>query len=158
MAATINLPRAVEARDPVTLKPLDEVVWCAWLEKNRLAEANAAVTRMNAVKWTCIAVSACSVPLFREMGPYRIVVEFVLAVGGIISVAQSIQKRSYVLAAAFVAVVALFNPVIRLAMLAGAAGPPLVLAAAIIFALSIADRGHLPEASSVPEAMRKLTL
>ena len=158
MAATINLPRAVEARDLVTVKPLDEVVWRAWLEKNRLVEANAAVTRMNAVKWICIAVSALTVPLFREMGPYRIVVEFVLTVGGIISLAQSIQKRSYVLAAAFAAIVALFNPVIRLAMLAGAAGPLLVLAAAMLFAFSIAEHGHLSEASSVPEAMRKLTL
>lgn len=155
MAATINLPGAVEARDLVTVKAVDEVVWRAWLEKNRLSEANAAVTRINAVKWICMAVSASTVPLFREMGPYRIVVGFILTVGGIISVAQSIQKRSYVLAAA---IVALFNPVIPPAMLAGAAGPPLVLAAAILFALSIADHGHLPEASSTPEAMRKLTL
>ena len=91
-------------------KPLDQEIWRAWQEKNRLQDMRNAVSRMKAVKWLCIAVLIATAVLFSHLSPYHAVVRFAVALGALVIMMQGFHTRRYVFAALFAALVLLYNP------------------------------------------------
>ncbi len=91
-------------------KPLNQEVWRAWKEKNRLQEGQRAVTRMKAVKWLCIAVLLATAFFLPQLSPYHVIVRFAVALGAIAVMMQGLHTRHYVFAVLFAATVLLYNP------------------------------------------------
>src|SRR3954449_222018 len=97
-------------------KPLDQIVWRAWLEKNRQQEIQRAFARMKAVKWACVGVLLATVVVSSlVLTPYFSVYEvvrFAIGLGAIILLCESLQARQYALVVLFAAIVLLFNPIL----------------------------------------------
>jgi hypothetical protein len=107
-----------------SLKPLDETVWRAWLEKNRVEEAQRAIARIQVVKWTCIGVLIASGVVSSYISSpydsaYQAVVSFAIALGAIVLIIESLRARQYSFTILFAAIVLLFNPILPTFALAG---------------------------------------
>lgn len=107
-----------------TSKPLDETVWRAWLEKNRVEGAQSAVARIQIVKWTCIGVLIASGVVSSYISTpydsaYQAVVRFAIALGATVLMFESLRGRQYSFTVLFAALVLLFNPVLPPFALAG---------------------------------------
>jgi hypothetical protein len=116
-----------------TSKPLDETVWRAWLEKNRVEEAQSAVARIQIVKWACIGVLIASGVVSSYISTpydsaYQAVVRFAIALGATVLMFESLRGRQYSFTVLFAALVLLFNPVLPFAL----AGTGLFLFASVL--------------------------
>lgn len=105
-------------------KPLDEIVWRAWLNKNLLEERQRAVARIKTVKWTCIGVLIATAVVSSYVSTpyvpaYQAVVRFAIGLGAIVIIFESLRTRQYAFTALFAAVVLLFNPLVPTFALAG---------------------------------------
>ncbi|MFZ0593840.1 MAG: hypothetical protein WAM39_25505 [Bryobacteraceae bacterium] len=105
-------------------KPLDEAVWHAWLKKNFLDERQRAAARIKAVKWACIGVlivaAVVSSYVFTSyVSTYQAVVRFVIGLGAMVIMFESLRARQYAFTALFAAIVLLFNPLLPLFALSG---------------------------------------
>src|SRR3954451_4318883 len=84
-------------------KPLDLIVWRAWIEKNRQQDIQRAFARMKAVKWACVGLLLATVVvsssvLMRYVSAYEPVVRFAIGLGAIILLFESLKARQYALA------------------------------------------------------------
>ena len=123
MSDTIHFEGPPDSRAH-TSKPLDETVWRAWLNKNRLEERQRAAARIKAVKWACIGLlmaTAIVSPYVSTpyVSAYQRVVRFAIGLGAIIVMLESLGARQYVFTAVFAGVILLFNPVVPTFALAG---------------------------------------
>jgi hypothetical protein len=105
-------------------KPLDEIVWRAWLNKTLLEERQRAAARIKAVKWTSIGVLMATAVVSSNVSSsyvpaYQAVVTFAIGLGAIVMMFESLRTRQYAFTALFAAVVLLFNPVLPTFALAG---------------------------------------
>jgi hypothetical protein len=134
-------------------KPLDLIVWRAWLEKNRQQESQRAFVRRKAVKWACIgvllvaAVVSSSV-LTPAISAYEAVVRFAMGLGALLLLLESLRARQYALTALFAVIVLLFNPFLPTFALAG--NGALLLASALPFVASLVWINERTQRAAVP--------
>lgn len=152
MSRTIHFESPVDSQ-PHSSKPLDETVWRAWLNKNRLEDKQHAAARIKAVKWACIGVlmatAAVSSYVFSPyVSAYQAVVRFAIALGAIVMMFESLRTRQYAFTALFAAVVLLFNPVVPIFTFAG--NWAILLAAVLPFVASLAWMKERTERAAVP--------
>ena len=118
-------------------KPLDQEVWRAWQDKNRLEEGQRAVTRMKVVKWLCIALLIITAVLFSPLSPYHVIVRFTVALGALVVMMQGLQTRHYAFAVLFAALVFLYNPFVPIFAFSGIWQRLLVLVSVLPFLTSL---------------------
>jgi hypothetical protein len=134
-------------------KPLDLIVWRAWLEKNRQQESQRAFVRRKAVKWACIgvllvaAVVSSSV-LTPAISAYEAVVRFAMGLGALLLLLESLRARQYALTALFAVIVLLFNPFLPTFALAG--NGALLLASVLPFVASLVWINERTPRAAVP--------
>ena len=118
-------------------KPLNEGVWRAWLEKNRLEETRNSVARTKAVKWFCIAVLIAAAALSSHIASYQGGVRFIVALGAVIVMCQGFRTHRYYFAALFAAMIVFYNPLFPTFTLSGDWERLIVLASVIPFIASL---------------------
>ncbi|MBV9679288.1 MAG: hypothetical protein JO185_23325 [Acidobacteriaceae bacterium] len=133
-------------------KPLDQEVWRAWQERNRLQEGQKAVTRMKAVKWLCIAVLLVTALFFSQLSPYHVIVRFAVALGALVVMMQGLGTRHYAFAASFAAIVLLYNPFVPTFLFAGGWQHLFVLASVFPFLASLVCMNAINRAVSPRES------
>ena len=102
-----------------TEKPLDEVVWQAWLQKNRAQDMQRRDTRIRVIRWTLIVALLAVAGLWSQITPYQVMVRFIVATGAMVLMFQAVHVRHYAFATVFAALVLLFNPVAPLFYFSG---------------------------------------
>ena len=134
-------------------KPLDQIVWRTWLEKNRRQESQRALARRKAVKWACIGVLLVAAVMFSSVltpsvSVYGAVVRFAIGLGAILLLFESLRARQYALTALFVTIVLLFNPFLPTFALAG--NGALLLASVLPFVASLVWINERTQRAAVP--------
>ena len=95
---------------------------------------------MKGVKWVSIAGLLAAAGHWPHLGPYDVVVRFVVAAGALAMMFQALRSRYYVVAAVFGALVLLYNPVAAVFPFSGEWQSALVVASAVPFVASLAWR------------------
>ena len=133
-------------------KPLDQEVWRAWQQKNRLQERQKAVARMKAVKWLCIALLIVTAVLFSPLSPYHVIVRFTVAFGALVVMMQGLRTRRYAFAILFAALIFLYNPFVPTFAFSGSWQRLLVFASALPFLASLIWMQAIGRAVSAQES------
>jgi hypothetical protein len=110
----LELPRDSKVQSS---RPVDEIVWQAWLKKNLLEEKPDAAARIKVVTLGCIGVligTAVVSPyiLVPYVSTYQAVVRFAIGVGAAVIMFKAFRVRQYAFTGLFAAIVLLFNPVL----------------------------------------------
>jgi hypothetical protein len=112
MSTTTTLPPPSQAWVPPVAEPLDEAKWQSWRDKGRADEQRSNDRCIMAVKIFAIATLLATAALSSLLAPYGLAVRFVVTVSAIVVMVQAIRTRYYIAAAAFAALVLLYNPVV----------------------------------------------
>jgi hypothetical protein len=96
---------------PPAARPLDEAVWQAWVAKGRAQDRRSGAARIKAVKWDSIAGLLAAAGLWSHLGPFEVVVRFLVTASAMVVMFQAFQARYYAVAAVFGALALLYNPV-----------------------------------------------
>jgi len=126
--------------EPTPAKPLDEVVWQAWLAKGREQDQHDGATRIKAVKWISIAGLLAAAGLWSQLPPYEAALRFLVTLGAIALTVHAFDTRRYIFAGVFGALALLYNPAVPVFGLSGNWQHALVLASTIPFAVSLTWR------------------
>jgi hypothetical protein len=116
MTSVVSIESAAQPTD-FRSSGLDEDVWNAWIQKSIRSERVGTANRTRIVKWICIGVLA-GAAVFSETSftaadsGYQISVRFVILLGALAIVLQSLRTRQYGFTALFAAVMVLFNPLL----------------------------------------------
>lgn len=140
MSTTAGMQELWGLRAPPPSTRLDEAVWQAWVEKGRARERRNSTARYTAVKWLSLAGLAVVAGLWSTLGPYDVVTRFVVAAGAVVLMFHAIPAGHYALAAAFAALVLLYNPIAPLFSFSGEWQRAIVVASAGPFVASLASR------------------
>jgi hypothetical protein len=128
-----------QVRDLPQSAPLSEAAWQAWLLKGRLREERnywRGVKAASSLSLVGIACAAC-VSLFPGFGAYDVPIRFAVAIGALALMVHNLHIRRYAFAAAFAALVVLFNPVAPLVDFPGIWGRGLIALSAVPFVASL---------------------
>jgi hypothetical protein len=90
---------------------LDEALWQAWLAKGRDQERRTRLAANKAVRWGSMIALLVAAALGAQLTPYEVVARFVVAVGAVAMMIQTLRERQFAFAAAFGLIATLFNPV-----------------------------------------------
>jgi hypothetical protein len=123
---------------PIT-KQLDEAVWRAWILKGRARDARSNLGHKKALKWISITALFGAAALWSYLAPYQVAVGFFVAASSMVVMFQAFQARRYILAAAFAALVLLYNPVVPAISLLGDWQRVMFVASAVPFVASLAS-------------------
>lgn len=96
---------------PPPVLPLNGAMWEAWEAKGRFEDRRNAAAQVKAVKWISIVTLLAAAAIWSRLGPYEVVVRFIVAIGAIVSMFSSFRVRNYTLGLIFAALVVVFNPV-----------------------------------------------
>jgi len=140
MSALVALQGSNETWTPPAGKPLDEVVWRAWVARNRKQDQRGEDSRMKALKWASILGLFAVAALGSRLAPYDVVVRFIVTGGGIAAMFQAHRAHRYASVAVFGVIAALYNPVIPVFTFSGAWQHALVAASALPFIASLKAR------------------
>jgi len=121
-------------------KPLDEAVWQAWVAKGRAADKRGSNKHLEAMKWVAIAVLLSSVVLWSRAEPFEVAIRFLVVVGAIAVILQTLRTGRYLFAALFGGLARLFNPMAPIFEFSGDWPRPLLVASAAPFRASLAWR------------------
>lgn len=138
--STIEVREAGQHWQPPASKPLDEAVWQAWLLKGRERDKQGLLRRAIAVEWISILVLLAVAGLWSQVGPYAVVVRFVVAACAIAAMFHAFRVRRYAFAVAFAGLAVFYNPLAAVFSLSGDWSRALVVASAFPFAVSLAFR------------------
>src|SRR5579872_5468875 len=131
MSTTHELPGLLKVAAAPEVKPLNEAVWQAWLQKGRAQEERGSVARMAAVKWLAIAALLASGVLWSDFSTYDLAVKFIVAAAAVAVMFQAVRLRNYAIAVLFGAVAVSYNPVVSLFEFSGGWERVLVFATVI---------------------------
>lgn len=138
MSTLVELQKSQVCEPPLN-KPLDEVVWDAWIAKNAEQERRGRSTRARAVKWILIVGLFALAGLWYQVTPsLMIIIKFVVAAGATLVMVQALDKRQYAFAAVFGAIALLYNPLVPVLSFSGELQRGLVAATAAPFIASLA--------------------
>src|SRR5436190_20866898 len=99
------MPAFVESEElqyewvPPAARPLDEAVWQAWVAKGRAQDQRSSATRIKAVKWTSAAALFAAAGLWSHLGPFEVVLRFLVPASAMVVIFQAFQARYYTVAA-----------------------------------------------------------
>ena len=144
MSTVVELLRPQQAWDVPLAKPLDEVLWRAWIARGRAQSRHSGAVREKVVKWVSIVGLVAAAGLWSHIPPYDVVVRFVVAAGALAVMAQAFQVRRYAFAAVFGALAILYNPLAPVFEFAGDWPRTLVVASAVPFAAALDWRNERP--------------
>lgn len=133
-------------------RSLDETIWRAWLERNSAQDKQREATRVNRVRWGCIALLAFatiagSQATFHFVPGYTEFTQFAITIGGIVLARATWIERRYGLMIGFIAVLVLCNPFVPEPWLFG--NWPLFVLSAIPFILWRGWKGSSVRAASI---------
>jgi uncharacterized membrane protein YoaK (UPF0700 family) len=83
------------------VRPLDDAVWQAWVAKGRAQDRRSSAARIEAVKWAAIAGLVAAAGLWSHLGPFAVVVRFLVTASALVVMFQSFQASHYAVAAVF---------------------------------------------------------
>jgi hypothetical protein len=128
--------------EPPPTKPLDEVVWQAWLKRGRAQDRRDSAARLKAVTWVSIAaLLLAAAGLWSHPGPYDVAVRFIVVAGALVVMFGAFHAKNYPMAALFGALAVLYNTVAPLFGFSGGWQSAILAASAIPFIASVASRG-----------------
>ena len=140
MSTSVELLTLKEVWTPPPVKPLDERAWQAWVVKGRTQDRRRSAGFMKGLQWVSIAGLLAAIGYWPHLGPYDVVVRFVVAAGALAMMFQALRSRHYVVAPVFGALVLLYNPVVPVFGFSGQWQSALVVASAVPFVASLAWR------------------
>ena len=137
-------------------KPLNQIVWRAWLEKNRRQESQRAAARRKVVKWACIGVLLATVVVSSSVFPpyvstYEAMVRFAIGLSALILLLESLRGRQYALMALFAVIVLLFNPLFPVFAFSG--NGAILLASVLPFIASLLWINERTPGAAVPASI-----
>jgi hypothetical protein len=138
MFTSVELLTLKEAWTPPPVKPFEERTWQSWVAQGREQDRRMGALFIKGVKWISIAALLAAAARWPHPGLYDVVVRFVVAAGALAMMFQSLRFRYYVVAAAFGALVLLYNPLAPVFAFAGEWQSGLVVASAVPFVASLA--------------------
>lgn len=121
-------------------KPRDEAVWQAWLARNHAQELRRSVTRVNSVKWVSVVTLVAATVFGSYLGPYGVLVRFVLTLGAIVVMCEAVKLRDYTFATVFGTLALFYNPVLPLVDFSGFWQCAFMIFSAVLFIASLAWR------------------
>jgi hypothetical protein len=133
---TLRDPRGVG--QPPVAQVLDEVRWAAWIAKGRAQDRRGSALRLKAAKLVALAALLVVAALWSNATPFDIVLRFIVAATAIVMMFHELDARQYAFAAAFCALVLLYNPVAPVFSFSGGWQRAVVVASAIPFILAMA--------------------
>src|SRR5688572_23371050 len=111
MSTLVQLRASPEVWVPPVAKRLDEAVWQAWELRGQARDTRRSAALLTAVKWVSAATLLAAAALWSHLGPYSVLVRFVVVLGAIALMFQSLHVRQYAFAALFGLLALLYNPV-----------------------------------------------
>src|SRR5437763_1735194 len=123
---------------PPAARPLDEAVWQAWVAKGRAQDQRSTAARTKAVKWASVAGLLAAAGLWSHLGPFDVVVRFLVTASAMVVMFQAFQARYYVVTAVFGAIALSYNPVAPAFSFSGDWQRVVVAASAVLFIASLA--------------------
>lgn len=140
MSTLIELRESGGAWRGSLVQPLDETVWQAWLVKNREHEQRRGAVRMKALKLVSIATLLVVAMLGTHLGPYAVVVRFIVATGAIVLMFEAFHAQYYASAVIFGALSVLYNPIAPAFSFSGAWQSVLIVTSILPFVASLVRR------------------
>src|SRR4030095_2212639 len=137
MSTLVGLQQSPGAWEQPLSKPLDEVVWQAWLEKGRMQDRRSSAALGRAVKWVPIAGLIAAAGLWPHLTPYEIVLRFGVATCATIVMLQAFNAKRHAVAVVFAAIALLYNPVAPVFSFSGDWQRALVVASTVPFIASL---------------------
>src|SRR5260370_5996389 len=138
MPAFVESEESQNAWMPPAARPLDEVVWQAWVAKGRAQQQRSSAARTKAVKWTSVAGLLAAAGLWSHLGPFEVVVRFLVTASAMVVMFQAFRARNYAVAAVFGALALFYNPVAPTFSFSGDWQRAVVAASAVLFVASLA--------------------
>ena len=140
MSSVVTVQATAAAWQTPESLPLDEAVWQAWRAKGREAERRSSLAAHTATRWGATITLLATAVLGVQLTPYEIVVRFVVTAAAVAMMLLALQERQFAFAAAFGALVALYNPIAPALSFSGGLQRAFVAASAIPFLAQLASR------------------
>ena len=137
MSTLVQLRSSPHEWVPPASKAIDEAVWNAWESKGRARDARSSVATLSAVKWGSAATLVAAAALWSHLGPYSILVRFVVLLGGIAVMLHCLSVKQFAFAAVFGLLALIYNPVAPLFSFLGDGQRAFVLASAAPFIIAV---------------------
>lgn len=117
MTGPVSIESAVVQSPDFRSRTLDEDVWNAWIQKSIALEHARAASRTRTVKWICIGVLTGAAVFSHSFfttadSGYQMSVRFVISLGGLAGLLQSLRARQYAFTALFALLMVMFNPLL----------------------------------------------
>ena len=142
MSISVGSEKVVSAWEAPPSEPLNEVVWQAWLAKGRAEASLSSETRMAALKWSSIAVLVAAAGFWSRLPPYEILFRFLVVIGAMAVMLQSLGSRRYAFAVMFGALALLYNPIAPVFAISGDWTRVAIALSTVPFAASLAWRSR----------------
>src|SRR6266496_2171643 len=138
MPAFVESEELQNAWVPPAARPLDEAVWQAWVAKGRAQDQRSSAWRTKAMKWASIAGLLAAAGIWSHLGPFEVVVRFLVTASAMVVMFQAFQARHYAVAAMFGALALIYNPVAPAFSFSGDWQRAIMAASAVLFVASLA--------------------
>lgn len=139
MSTSVELSGFQKVCEPPA-KPLDDVMWRAWVDKGRARERRNSARRFKIVKLLSIVVLLATAAFWSSLAPFDLVIRFLVAIGSVVTMLQAFAAKYFAFAVLFAALALLYNPVVPVFGFVGDWQRVLVAASAIPFITSLASR------------------
>lgn len=139
MSSLVQLKSSPPDWVPPEPRPLDQAVWNAWVSKGRARAVRSSAARLSLVKWGSAATLVAAAALWAYLGPYSILVRFVVVLGAIAVTLHCVRVRQYAFAAVFGLLALIYNPVAPLFSFFGDWQRAFVLASAAPFIIAVVE-------------------
>ena len=140
MSTTVELPEPQDALAQPAVQPLNEAVWQAWVAKGHAEDRHARATFVKGVKCVTIAGLLTAAGFGSNLGPFDVVIRFIVAAGALVVMFQALQARHYPFAPLFGTLALLYNPVAPVFSFSGGWQQALVVLTAVPFVASLVWR------------------
>jgi len=137
MSLSSELLELPESQASPIEKPLDQAAWDVWVSKNRAEERRNNAVFFKGVKCLAIAGLMVVAGFWSHLGPFDLVIRFIVAAGAMVAMFQAFHTRQFVFAGLFGALVALYNPVAAVMTFSGGWQRAVVAASALPFIVSL---------------------
>lgn len=138
MPAFVESEELQNAWVPPAARPLNEAVWRAWVAKGRARDQRSSAARTKAVKWASIAGLLAAAGIGSHLGPFEVVVRFLVTASAMVVMFQAFKARDHAVAAVFGALALFYNPVAPTFSFSGDWQRAVVVATAVLFVASLA--------------------
>ena len=151
MPAFVESEELQNAWVPPAARPLDEAVWQSWVAKGRAQDQRSSAARIKGVKWASVAGLVAAAVLWSNLGPFEVVVRFLVTASAMVVMFPAFQARHYAVAAVFGALALFYNPVAPAFSFSGDWQRAMVAASTVLFVASLAwPTGRIARTEEMP--------